>query len=99
MRQPKQKPITKRPEPPKGQQLFEFKLSEEQIKALTDYIIKCLTTGFTGSYRYLIYNVLKFDTGDYSTGMDLGLLNLNNVIFETVEKLFNRKDKGNEKVH
>ena len=52
-------------------------LSEKQLNQLAKYTYKALTTGEVGSFRHLIYTVLKPAVA-YSDGMFLGLLDFNN---------------------
>lgn len=38
-----------------------------------------------GSYRFVLYNVFKFDEGMYMEGMDCGYMTLHNMIFQAKE--------------
>jgi hypothetical protein len=55
------------------------KLNEKQLNQLAKYVHDVITTGRTGSYRYLIYDVLKPPVA-YADGMYLGLLEFNNML-------------------
>lgn len=57
-------------------------LSTEQVKSLLEYIEKSINGGQLVSYRYLIYNILKFKHGEYGDGIYMGLLDFNNLLHE-----------------
>ena len=59
-------------------------LTKDQVKMLVEYIFKVIETGKQCSYRPLIYTVLGGVS--YSDGMDMGLLDLNNLLFDIADE-------------
>lgn len=57
------------------------KLSKRQLKQLAKYTLEAITTGRVGTFRWLIYDVLKPAVG-YADGMHLGLLEFNNTLVD-----------------
>jgi hypothetical protein len=61
-------------------------LSKKHLNQLARYTYTALTTGKIGSFRYLIYDVLKPAIG-YGDGMYLGLLDFNNMIVDLAGRI------------
>lgn len=56
-------------------------LSEEHLNQLAQYTYDVLTTGKIGTFRHLIYTVMKPPI-NYVDGMYLGLLDYNNMLVD-----------------
>jgi hypothetical protein len=61
-------------------------LSETQLNQLAKYTYDVLTTGRIGSFRYLIYDILKPSVA-YGDGMYLGLLDFNNMLCDLAGRI------------
>ena len=68
-------------------------LSEKQLDLLAKYAYDVLTTGRVGSFRWLIYDVLRPPVG-YGDGMYLGLLDFNNQLVDLAGRVCEKKKKA-----
>ena len=60
-------------------------LTGEEYKLLLDYVSNAFENKASGTYRYLIYEVLGWGWSGYGRGMDIGLLEMNNALYEVVQ--------------